>query len=287
MHGDTTIAIQGARGSFHQEAAEHVLQGASIVACQTFQEVFESVAAEKTTHGLVAIENSLHGSINPVYRLLERHNLSIVGETLLKIAQQLIASVPMDVATLNNANTKVLSQAPALAQCELWLDAHLPLAKRIETHDTADSVRKIVEEGDPSQLAIAGKSAVDTYGGTIVAGPINDDPNNFTRFILLQKDFSEPKGANRTSIILTSNDTPGALYHALGVFVDNGINLSKIDSYPIPNGTRRYAFYIDFDAALSSPQARNTIEILKALGCSGKVLGSYKADTAGRDACSL
>lgn len=283
-----TVTIQGVKGSFHEEAALNILPHAKIVECHTFfQGVFDAVLSGTTDYGIVAIENNIHGSIGPVYRLLERHDMWIVGENLLKIEQHLIGHSEATIDSLNHPDGKVFSHMAALTQCEQWLDKNLPRAEHLEYHDTADAVRMIMEEKNPQHAAIAGTRAAEIYGGTIIARTINDETNNFTRFVLIQKTPHEPEGANRTSIILTTADVPGALHQALGVFVENGVNLSKIDSRPIPNGTRRYKFYVDFDAAASSPSAQKILTRLEELGSTIKILGSYKADTAGRDACSL
>ena len=283
-----SITIQGVKGSFHEEAALNIIPDARIVECHTFfPGVFDAVLSGASDYGIVAVENNVHGSIGPVYRLLERHDLWIVGESLLKIEQHLIGHPEATIDSLNHPDGKVFSHMAALSQCELWLDSHLPLAAHIEYHDTADAVRMVMEEKNPRHAAIAGTRAAEIYGGTIIARAINDEANNFTRFVLLQKAMHEPEGANRTSMILTTADVPGALHQALGVFVENGVNLSKIDSRPIANGTRRYKFYVDFDAALTSPEAQKVLMRLAELGSTIKILGSYKADTAGRDACSL
>jgi prephenate dehydratase len=171
--------------------------------------------------------------------------------------------------------TRILSQAPALAQVELWLDKHLPFATREETQDTAESVLHVMNQDNPHVLAVASKHAAELYGGHIIAGPINDDPHNYTRFVLLQKQPVTPENANRTSIILTTDNAPGALYNALGIFARQSINLSKLDSHPIPRDTRRYAFYIDFEASVQARPAQAALAELKQAGYTAKVLGSY------------
>jgi prephenate dehydratase len=270
------VAIQGLEGSFHHLAAQKLLTtDIKLLPCMSFPEVFAAVDSGQAEYGVSAIENSLHGSINPVYRLLERHDLWIGGEATLHINQYLIGHAPAELSSFNNPQARVMSQAPALAQCELWLDKHLPKAERWETHDTADSVKQVVEHQNQQWLAVAGMQAAKLYGGTVIAGPINDDPHNYTRFVLLQKSRVEPAGANRTSVILKTDHSPGALHRALGVFDSAQVNLSKLHSHPIPTDKRHYAFYIDFDVAASSIAAQHILEALRTLGYSAKVLGSY------------
>jgi prephenate dehydratase len=270
------IAIQGIEGSFHAEAAKKLISTqSSIVPCDSFEGVFRAVNDGSAQYGVVAIENSLHGSINTVYRLLERYELWVSGETTLAIKQYLIAHEQISLKQLVDKKTHILSQAPALAQVEQWIDNHLPLAVREETHDTAASVQMIVRKKSQRYLAVAGKHAAKLYGGHIVAGPINDDVHNYTRFVLLEKHLVASTKANRTMIILKTDHTPGALLQALSFFAENGINLSKLDSHPIAGDTRHYAFYIDFEEGVSSRKSQKVIQRLTDSGYSVKILGSY------------
>lgn len=273
------VAIQGLRGCFHQEAAEKILaqskDSVEWAECKTFPEVFEAVQSEKVDYGIVGVENNLFGSINTVYGLLERYHLWIAGDTTLHINQYLIGYEDMSLDEIKKGPVEVLSQVMAIAQCDQWLTNNVPQAVRREMNDTTASVDYVVEKKDRHCFAIAGERAAEERGGHIVAGPINDDPNNFTRFFFLQKKHQESAGAERTSIILRVGHTSGALYRALGAFEEEGINLSKLDSHPIPGDKRHYAFYIDFDEPLSSQKAQKALENLKSQSCQVKVLGSY------------
>jgi len=270
------IAIQGIAGSFHHEAAKKMLgDKIEIIPCNTFQQVFEAVHSNQVKKGVVAIENSLFGSINSVYRLLPRYSLWICNETYLHINQYLIAANPIEVQKI----TTVLSQGPAFAQCELWMEENLSDVLLEEIYDTAESVRRVISKADKPWAAIASKYAATLYGGTIIAGPINDNKQNFTRFIVISKDKSIPKNATKTSIILKTSHRPAALYHALGVFAEAKINLSKLDSHPIVNDKQHYAFYIDFEAPLNAHTESETIEKLRSQGCRVTILGSYKTTT--------
>ena len=269
------IAIQGARGSFHNEAALKIDPLAQIVPKQNFSDVFRAVLRGEVEYGLCAIENNLHGPINEVYRLLERHDVWITCDVRLHIAQQLIGPTSISLDELAaSPDARVLSQAPALAQVELWLDEHLPLAARVETRDTAASVEDVVELREPHSLAVASRFAAEVYGGVIVAENIQDDPHNYTRFILFQKERTAVANATHASLILKTNHTPGALLRALEVFAREGCNLTKLDSHPIPGDQRHYAFYIDYE--LARPDSTATIvAALEAQGCQVKLLGEY------------
>jgi prephenate dehydratase len=150
------VAIQGREGSFHQQAAEELLgDQVTLLPCHTFAEVFDAVTAGAADLGIAAVENSLHGSINHVYRLLLSEQLRVVGEVFLHIEQQLIAASDRPLSSI----TRVLSQEPALAQCEQWLAIHLPDAVLEVTHDTADSVRAVLARSDEPLAAVASARA--------------------------------------------------------------------------------------------------------------------------------
>jgi prephenate dehydratase len=269
------IAIQGALGSFHNQAALQINPQADILPKNTFAEVFLAVANGESEYGLCAIENNLHGPINEVYRLLERYDMWIIRDVRISIAQQLIAAKSVSIEELAaSSDVRVLSQAPALAQVELWLDKHLPNAVREETTDTAGSVRHIMEFGELHTLAVAGTLAAEMYGGVIVAGDIQDDAHNQTRFILFQRNHTEVVNAAHASMILKTDHTSGALLRALQVFADAGCNLTKLDSHPIPGDQRHYAFYIDYEIASPEIPAKIT-QALEQQGCSVKTIGEY------------
>jgi prephenate dehydratase len=268
------VAIQGREGSFHEQAAE-LLLGADveIVPCPTFPKVFEALRTGAVDRGLAAVENSLHGSINDVYRLLLSPDVWVAGEVFLHIEQHLIAATDLPLASIE----RVLSQEPALAQCEQWLALNLPDAVLEITHDTAESVRTVLAHSDVPWAAVASDRAAKAYGGHVLAGPINDDPHNYTRFFLLTGERVEVEGANRTSVVLTTSHDPGALAHALAAFEAAGINLSKLDSHPIAGDRRHYRFYVDFEAGVGEQRTTRALAELEKQGCTVHVLGSYLA----------
>jgi prephenate dehydratase len=268
------VAIQGYSGSFHDQAARQFFGTEySALPQKTFRDVFNSVNNEDAQFGIVAIENSLHGSINPVYRLFAEHSLFVVGEVRLKIDLYLIGS-NKDV-TLPHITT-VVSQAEALSQCESWLDTNIPNVQREEFYDTAAAVEHI--KSMKNTAAIASKIAAVKYNGSLLTGPINDDLENYTRFFVICKTPDYDKYSNRSSIIMSEldEDKAGNLHDALGIFAKHSINLSKIDSHTLPGVNRRYAFYIDFDEHALSETGKNVLEDLKILGWSVSLLGTYK-----------
>lgn len=267
-------AIQGIAGSFHHEAATKMLgPDIKLLPCNTFKQVFDAVKYGQAEQGVVAIENSIHGSITAVYRLLARNNVWVCGETSLQINQYLIAANDISVMAIRT----VMSQSPAIAQCELWLESNLPNAHIEETHDTAESVKFVAQNSNEPLAAIASKQAAKIHKGTIIAGPINDDRHNYTRFFLLRNNSQYFSDANKTSIILETNHQPGALYNALGVFARSKINLSKLDSHPIATNKQHYSFYIDFDAGLNDQLDHEVLDVLRKQGCKVTILGTYKS----------
>lgn len=271
------IAIQGANGSFHHQAALEIEPQAEILSCDTFADVFNSVLRDTADKGLVAIENNLHGSINEVYRLLERNDVWITHDIRLKINQNLIGHPDVTLEELaQDPNTRVLSQGPALAQVELWLDEHLPSAHREETHDTAMSVRMVMENVLTHNVAVAGEFAARTHNGHIIAANIQDDPDNYTRFILFQKERADSPDATHASLILKTDHAAGSLLRALQVFAECEANLTKLDSHPIPGDDRHYAFYIDYEMPKGTDN-QTILDSLDAQGCTVKLLGEYSS----------
>jgi prephenate dehydratase len=268
------VAIQGREGSFHEQAAERLVgSDAELVPCPTFSKVFEALRTGAADRGIAAVENSLHGSINDVYRLLLDPDVWVAGEVFLHIEQYLIAASALDLGRIE----RVLSQEPALAQCEQWLALNVPEAVLELTPDTAESVRTVLRRADVPWAAVASDRAATAYGGTVLAGPINDDPHNYTRFFLLSSERVDNPDANRTSIVLRTNHEPGSLWHALGAFDTAGINLSKLDSHPIAGDRRHYRFYVDLEAGLHEDRTTGALQALERQGCTVHVLGSYVA----------
>lgn len=262
------IAIQGEEASFHHTAAKQWFgQDIVIVPCESFSEVFGVLNRHEADAAIVAIENSLYGGINQVYDLIESHGYPIVGEVHLPVHQQLIG-------TPNETITHIHSHPVALAQCEVFLDTHYPDAKRIEFHDTAGAVRFVKESGNHHFAAIANREAATLYGLSIIDEDIEDNPANFTRFLALQPAGTVPKDANRTSLVLTTNHTPGALAAILTIFATLNINLSKLQSRPIVGEPWRYRFYLVLDIA--GPTLQQALTEIQPLVNSVTVLGEYR-----------
>lgn len=270
------VAIQGEAGSFHHLAARHWYGGDfEFVACPTFEAVFETLAGGGADQAVIAIENSLYGSINSVYDLLGRHHYQIIGELSERIHQHLVGlpgTVAKDVKT-------VVSHPVALEQCSDFLDKHLPKATRTEYYDTAAAAQLVKARGNQHFVAIASGMAAELAGLPILHKNIENDPKNYTRFVVISAQARPPAGANKASLVVQTSHQPGALYTALGILAEAGMNLTKLQSRPIVGKVWHYQFYIDVEAGGS--QLHGAIKQLEDGGCKVQLLGEYLAATEG------
>lgn len=269
-----TIAIQGDQASFHDIAAAQFFGAESErVFCGSFSETFAALATDKADYALCAIENSLYGSINDVYDLLFTYNFCIVGEVYLRIEQCLIGMPGAQLAEIS----EVYSHPVALAQCERYLDTMLSDAKRMEHHDTAASVELVSTLQQKSVAAIAGRQAAELYKMEILAPSIETDTQNYTRFVVLSKQPDSVKKPTKTSLVIKTGHTSGALYAALGCFAKRAINLTKLQSRPVTGSVWNYIFYIDVAIGRNAKEFQQAIDELDKQGCQVTILGSYQS----------
>lgn len=268
------VAIQGQEASFHAIAAKALLgTNIQLICCETFDATFAALGQAKADKVIVAIENSLYGSINQTYDLLLKHKFYMCGELYLHINQCLIGLPGAKLSDINEVHSQIM----ALAQCETYLETKLPQAKRVEQHDTTASVVAIKAWNDPRRVAIASAEAAKLHGLKILASEIETHRHNYTRFVLLEKQPIIDPDANKSSLILTTDHRPGALYHALGVFAKYQMNLTKLQSRPIVAKAWHYMFYLDVDAAAESDDFKTVLHGLQKQGCQVTILGSYQA----------
>ncbi len=267
------VGIQGLEGSFHHQAAQQFFNGDQEIApFENFRQVFEALETGLVDRAVVAVENSLFGSINDTYDLLLQHKPWIVGEVYLHVRLDLLG---VQGANLTDV-TDVYSQAPALAEAKLYLRENLPGSTQHEYPDTAMSARFVAKQNDSSKASIASQMAGELYGLTPIAEGIEDHKHNYTRFVVLSKAKTTLVEADKTSIILPVGHKPGLLYAALGAFAKNDINLSKIESRPIVNDDGwNYIFYLDFERGLHEDTAKQALRSLEESNGQPIVLGSY------------
>ena len=280
---DMRVAFQGERGAFSEEAAVKLLGGeVRLVPLPTFEAAFGAIAKGTADYILAPIENSLAGPVHRSFDLLVESPLTIVGEVIIRIEHNLIGAPGGRLEEV----AIVESHPVALAQCEEFFSAR-PFLKRIATGDTAGSVREIVQAGDRTRAAIASKRAAEIYGGQILREHLEDDPENYTRFLLLAPATeASPEKADKLSLVFRLAHLPGALYHALEPFARRNINLMKIESRPVRGLPWQYRFYLDLQATTRDPEVAGALAELEKLAVDVRILGSYISAKAANSATS-
>jgi prephenate dehydratase len=267
------IAIQGFEGSFHQVAAQQFFgNDVEILCCSTFREVVK-VAADKNNSngGVMAIENSLAGSILPNYNLLQKSHLKIVGEIYLHIKQNLLINPGVKLEDIR----EVHSHPMALLQCTEYLEKYN--WKLIETEDTALSAKHVHQHRSKHIAAIASKLAAELYQLNIVAPNIHTLKNNYTRFLVLETPESaeDINDADKASVNFQTDHSKGSLAKVLTKIADGDINLSKLQSLPIPGSDWKYSFHADLEFS-SLEQFNRVIKNIKPLTEALRIYGIYK-----------
>jgi prephenate dehydratase len=267
------VAIQGTAGSFHHQAVKAWFDSEDflLVPAETFTKAFLQLETHEADIAILAIENSIHGSLTETLDLIEQHHYPIVGEIYLRIHQQLIGLPDAPVAGIKY----VYSQPVALAQCNNYLATHLPHATPVDYHDTTASVQYVKEQNDPSIAAVAGIDAAKEYGLSVIAKNIEDNKQNFTRFLVIDPNGKTQANANKSSLVLTTNHTPGALAHVLSIFAKAGVNVSKLQSRPIVGDAWKYRFYVDLETAGAS--FHSLLSEVRQTGATVTILGEYKS----------
>jgi prephenate dehydratase len=270
------VAFQGEPGAFSEAAAIQLLgNGITTVPRAAFDAAFRAIDEGAADALLAPVENSLAGSVVRVFDLLVESRLAIVAETILPIEMQLIAAPGASLADIRS----VASHPMALAQCERFFAAH-PQWKRVLAEDTAGSVREALSRGDKSCAAIAGRRAAEHYNGVILAESIQDNAENFTRFVLLvpEKEVAAwlSPDARKVSLAMRLAHRPGALLASLEPFAKHGVNLLKIESRPIHGRPWEYQFFIDVEASDVARLDQALTEVRSATS-ELRVLGRYVA----------
>lgn len=268
------VAFQGEPGAYSELAAlEYFGAGTPTLPCASFEAVFEAVTTGQSALGLVPVENSLAGSIHRNYDLLLRHQLTIVGEYHLRVSHCLMALPGVALAELR----RVHSHPQALAQCEASL-RRMNL-EPVVAADTAGSARLLQASGSRNEGALASRRAAEVYGLHILAENMEDNPANYTRFLALA---NEPYSAEdptiegfKTSVVFALHNQPGALFKALSVFALRDIDLTKIESRPVPGKPWEYLFYVDFAGHAAAPVCHRALEHLNEITTYQRELGSY------------
>ncbi len=270
--GNGRVAFLGERGTFSEEAAIELLgETGETVPRATFENLFAAIDEGSAEYILAPLENSLVGSVHRCYDLLLESSLNIAAEIILPISHFLIGCQGASIESIET----IESHPVALAQCERFFAAH-PHIKRIAADDTAGSVRRVIENGDLSKAAIAGRRAANIYGGAILQEHLEDFSENYTRFVLLAPNSDVSKGVgNKISLVIRLAHRPGALHDALRPFVRRGIDLLKIESRPIKGRPWQYNFYLDLQAPASESELRGALDEIYEQAEEVRYLGRY------------
>ncbi len=268
------VAIQGELGSNSHMAALKMLQGETldIVACAASLDVFEYLQKDSDAVAVLPIENSLHGSVFEHYDLLLEYSVAVAGELLLHIRHNIIAAPDVILEDVR----QVFSHPVALSQCRKWLRSHPGIAA-IAASDTAGSVKELMANGRRDCGAIAPEFAADHYGAKVIVTGVEDHPENYTRFYLLcAGPFSSQPRANKMSLAFTLEHRPGTLIASLDVLRRAGVNLTRIESRPVPGRPWEYVFFVDLrfdEGAIMDP----VIEDLRRNCVMVREFGRYRA----------
>lgn len=263
------IAFQGEPGAYSEQAVFNYFGDVETVPCESFDVMFDSVISGKSDALLAPIENSLAGSIHQNYDLLLRHALHIVGEYFLRVQHCLIAMPGVQMADIK----KAISHPQALGQCAAYLRKQGIKAEQV--YDTAGSVKMLKESGARDMAAIASRRAAELHGMQILEEGIEDNPENYTRFLAIQNEAVVPTEEAKTSIVFTLKNQPGALFKAMSVFALRDIDLTKIESRPLQGKPWEYLFYIDLIGAAHEDTVKRALNHLGEYALTLRVLGSY------------
>jgi chorismate mutase / prephenate dehydratase len=263
------VAFLGPEGTFTQQAAfKHFGHGVKTIAVATINDIFNAVESEKCQFGVVPVENSTEGVINHTLDRFLSSSLKICGEVEIRVHQNLMGQVE------NLAEVaQVFSHQQSLAQCRQWLDHHLPHAKITAVSSNAEAAR--LASITPKTVAIAGKVAAEIYNLTIIEKNIEDEVNNTTRFIIIGRQTSTATGNDKTSLIVSTGNQPGALYKTLEPFARFGIDMLNIESRPSRQGLWDYIFFIDIEGHSEDKLIAQALALVKENVHMIKLLGSY------------
>lgn len=263
------VAYLGPAGTFSESASrKHFGSAPTFMARATIDEVFRSVEAGVVDYGVVPVENSTEGAVGGTLDLLLAHSLQVCGEVRLRIHQNLLSR-----AEGIGAAKRLYSHAQSLAQCHEWLNRNLANLPRVPVASNAEAARLASE--DAESCAIAGEAAAELYGLNVLAANIEDDPNNTTRFLVIAHHDAGQSGHDKTSLVCSAVNRPGAMHGLLEPFARHGVSMTKLQSRPAAGGLWEYVFYIDIEGHRTDEAVAQALAELDQRAAFLKVLGSY------------
>ena len=266
-----TVACQGTEGAYSQKITDRMFEFADILYMNTFNDVFNAVEKGMCPFGVLPIENSTAGSVTQVYDLMEKHRFHIVKAARQRIDHRLLALPGVQIEDIR----EVVSHEQALRQCGAFLAAH-PKIKVTAMENTAKAAAFAAASGRGDLAAIASQECAQLYGLETLSDAITDTGNNATRFICIAKDLQVYAGANKISLMLSAAHRPGSLYRLLSHISVMGVNLTKLESRPIPGKDFEFRFFFDIEASILDPAIRALMEQLKQDSDQFVFLGNYE-----------
>ncbi|MEE9253382.1 MAG: prephenate dehydratase [Pseudomonadales bacterium] len=265
-----TVAYLGPEGTFTEAAAiKHFGHFSHNRPHATIDEIFREVQSRGAHYGVVPVENSTEGMVNHTLDCFMASELKICGEVAIPIHHHLMVGA----GTADDDLAVIYSHEQSLAQCRSWLDVHWPQVQRVAVGSNADAAQRAADA--PGGAAIAGEMAADRYQLRIVASNIEDRPDNTTRFLVIGREQVGPSSSDKTSILVSTKNRPGALFQILEPFHLHGISLTRIETRPSRGGPWSYVFFIDFDGHQDSPEVKKVLEEVGERSIELRVLGSY------------
>ena len=264
------VACQGVEGAYAQIACEKIFKNPFILYFKNFEGVFNAIDQGLCNYGVLPIENSTAGSVKKVYDLMIRHNFSIVRTFRLKVDHNLLALPGAKLADIK----EVYSHEQAINQCSGFL-ATMPGVKVIPVENTAVAAQMVANSGRTDVAALSSRSCAELYGLSCMASSIQDKGNNYTRFICIAKNLEIYPGSDKTSIMMILSHKPGALYKVLARLYTLGINVTKLESRPIPDRDFEFMFYFDLETSIYSEEFVQLMCELDELCEEFKYLGSF------------
>ena len=267
---NAAVACQGVEGAYSEMACGRLFKRPNTFFFSSFEAVFSAIEKGLCRYGVLPLENSTAGSVNAVYDLMMRHNFRIVRSVRIKIDHNLLANPGAKIENIR----EIYSHEQAISQCAHFLQG-LPNVKVIRCENTAVAARMVAESGRSDVAALSSRACMDLYGLENLAASVQDQGNNFTRFICIAKDLEIYPGADRTSLMVVLPHRPGSLYQVLSRFYALGVNLNKLESRPIPERNFEFMFYFDLETSVYAPQFTQLMGELPELCEDFSYLGSY------------
>ena len=264
------VACQGVEGAYSQLACDRLFRLPNIFYFSSFDAVFSAIEKGLCQYGVIPLENSTAGSVNAVYDLMMRHHFHIVRSMRLKVDHNLLANPGAQLSGIR----EIFSHPQAIAQCAAFLQS-LSGVKVTPCENTAAAAQRVAQSGRMDAAALSSRSCAELYGLTCLAASVQDQGNNFTRFICISRELEIYPGADRTSLMVVLPHRPGSLYKVLSRFYALGINLNKLESRPMPERSFEFMFYFDLDTPVYSPQFQQLMGELPGLCEEFSYLGSY------------